>query len=271
MANESAKTLKALHVPGSPIIFANVWDIASFNIITSLNTANAKPIKAIATASWAIAASVGVTDPELTYEQNIAAIAKIAPLAKAAGLPLSVDLQDGYGSRIASTVTAAVKLGAAGANIEDAPFDDPDTLYGVEEQVERLRTALKAAADVGMPDFVLNARCDIFHIPGELDDASRLKEAIVRGRAYLGAGATTVFYWGGGGRGLRDAQVQTLVKELDGRVAVIALQGDQEGALTMADLANIGVARISIGPRLFRVAAEAMKTAAMRLLGGGSP
>ncbi|KAI1056992.1 hypothetical protein LB507_001644 [Fusarium sp. FIESC RH6] len=268
MTNNLAQQLKALHKPSSPIIFPNVWDVASFNTVTSLNTATSKPVKALATASWAVAATYGVKDEELTLEQNLEAIGKIGPLAKVAGIPLSADLQDGYGSQLVSVVQRAVEAGVVGANIEDVHPED-NTFYPISEQVQRLKTIISTAAEAGCPDFVINARCDMFHIDQDLSEAQVMEEAITRGKAYLDAGATTVFYWGGSGRGLRDAWVETLVKELDGKVAVKLAHKTQD-ALSTKDLADIGVARISVGPSLFLLAQDAAKQAAERILAGGN-
>ncbi|KAM0381287.1 hypothetical protein ACHAO7_002842 [Fusarium culmorum] len=268
MSNNLAKQLKALHKPSTPIIFPNVWDVASFNTVKSLNTATSKPVRALATASWAVAAIYGIQDEELTLEQNLEAIAKIGPLAKEAGIPLSADLQDGYGSQIVSVIKRAVEAGVVGANIEDVRPED-NSFYSIEEQVSRLKTVLQTAAEAGCADFVLNARCDMFHIDLGLSEAEVIKEAVARGKAYLEAGATTVFYWGGSGRGLRTSWVETLVKELDGRVAV-KLAHKTEDALSTKDLAKIGVARISVGPSLFLLAQEATKRAAERILAGGN-
>ncbi|WYZ38494.1 hypothetical protein EsH8_III_000408 [Colletotrichum jinshuiense] len=275
MSKVLAQELKQLHTPAAPIIFANVWDFASLNAILSLNTAEAKPVRAIATASWAIAATLGIKDEELTLDQNTAAIEQLAPAVRAAGLPLSVDLQDGYGEHIEKVVASAVRLGAVGANIEDsipsAGFDKGvgGSLYGAEAQAARLKRALSAARGAGCPDFVVNARCDVFRLEpyAASDDAAALGEAVRRGRAYLEAGATTVFYWGGAGRGLRTSEVEVLVRELGGRVAVKL--GDRPGSLTTEELAEIGVARISVGPSLYLVAMNAMKDAARRILSGG--
>ena len=275
-ANAMAKTLKGLHIPSKPIIFANIWDLSSFNALLSLNSAvDPKPVKAVATASWAFAAALGIKDEELTFEQNLAAIRKIAPAVAKAGLPLSVDLQDGYGSRIGEAVTAAVGAGAHGANLEDSipsvgfGRGIEGSLYPADEQVGRLKTALRAAADAGCPDFAVNARCDVFVLDesSELSDEARMAEALKRGKAYLDAGATTVFYWGGG-RGLRDAEVKGLVEALDGRVAVKL--AEREGALSTAELARLGVARVSVGPSLYRKAMEAVKKSALSILQGGS-
>ncbi|CAG9985021.1 unnamed protein product [Clonostachys byssicola] len=267
-SNNAAKTLKELHVPSQPLIIPNVWDISSLNALISLNSEESRPVKAVATASYAIAATLGIPDEQLTYDQNLEAIARLAPVAAKAGLPLSTDLQDGYGSRIAEAVTAAIKAGAVGANIEDT-HPETGAFYGIEEQVGRLKVALKAAADAGCPDFVLNARCDAFYPPSSayLPQDSLMDEAVARGKAYLEAGATTVFFWGGSGRGLRDAEVSTLVQKLGGRVAVKASM--KPDALSTAELAEKGVARISVGPSLHAIAMQAVKKAASELLAGG--
>lgn len=274
--NETAVTFKKLHEPKSPIILANIWDVASLHSLLTLNTSQSQPVQAIATASWAIAEALGIRDEELTADQNLDTISRIAPHVHAAGLPLSVDLQDGYGDAIADVITRAVRLGAVGANIEDSipsrgfAGGIEGSLYGVEEQTARLRTALRAAREAGCADFVVNARCDVFRLERpvpEPDDETTLREAVRRGKAYLEAGATTVFYWGGSGRGLRTSEVERLVRELDGRVAVKL--GAGPGAMTTKGLGELGVARISIGPSLFLVAMKAVKDAAGVVLTGG--
>ncbi|EHK20033.1 uncharacterized protein TRIVIDRAFT_216419 [Trichoderma virens Gv29-8] len=271
--NQSAQTLKALHKPGSPLVLSNIWDASSLNAIVSLNSEGLKPVKALATASWAIAASLGIKDEELTMVQNLEAISRIAPLAEQAGLPLSVDLQDGYGDLITAVVTAAVEYGAAGANLEDsipsAGFGKgiSGSLYKLDNQVARLKRAVDAAKEAGAPDFVINARCDIFRLEAsDLSLETRLAEAIKRGKAYLEAGATTVFFFGGP-NGLTSETVKTLVKELDGKVAVM-LSG-KPGSLTTAELASLGVARISVGPSLYIAALNAIKAKALQMFSGG--
>lgn len=276
--NDFAKTLKTLHKPGHPLILSNVWDLPSLNTLISLNAettdANKKPVKAVATASWALANARGVNDEDLTADQNLDAIRALAPVAAAAGLPLSADLQDGYGSRIAEIFTKAAQYGVAGANLEDsipsAGFGQgiKGSLYSKQVAVERIKIALKAAAEAGVPDFVINARCDVFRLdngPG-LDGEVRMAEALDRAKAYLAAGATTVFIWGGA-RGLSTAEVKKLVQELDGRLAVLLTK--RAGAHSTAELGDIGVARISIGPSLYLAAMNAFKTGAAQILGGG--
>lgn len=276
MSNDAAKTLGALHVPQSPVILANVWDVASLQAILAINKAppDDQPVKAVATASWAIAAAAGVADEDLGWELNRDAIARIAPLCRDAGLPLSADLQDGYGSRIDEVVRAAVGAGVVGANIEDSipqagfAAGIAGSLYPLDEQVRRLRVAASAASAAGCRDFVINARCDVFCLEdAALDDETRIAEAVARGRAFLAAGATTVFYWGGPRRGMTKAHVERLVRELDGRVAVQLTA--YAGEPTVAELAGLGVARISVGPALYRIAVDAVSRAASSLFRRG--
>lgn len=264
--NNTAKAFKAMHVPKSPIVLTNIWDVSSLKAVLALNQGDNKPVKAIATASWAIAAAARCKDEELTYEQNMAAIKQVAPLCREADIPLTADLQDGYGLRIQEAVATAIKAGISGANIEDSI--PSGLLYPLDEQVQRLKAAMSAASEAGCPEFVLNARCDVFCLDDpNFDDESRMKEAIARGKAFLELGATTVFYWGGPRGGLSKAQLQTLVKELDGRVSVLLRA--YAGNPTVSELADIGVARISIGPTLYGVAMGAVQKAASSILGEG--
>ncbi|KAH6950136.1 phosphoenolpyruvate phosphomutase-domain-containing protein [Fusarium avenaceum] len=274
--NEVAKTLKSLHVSHQPLVLANVWDLASLNTIVGINTENSKPVKAIATASWGFAAVLGIKDEDLTMEQNLSSIRRLAPIVAHEGLPLSVDLQDGYGSRIQEAVMQAVKAGAQGANLEDSiPSQGlgngiEGSLYSINQQTQRIQLACQAASDAVCPDFVINARCDIFaleNVPG-LDSNTRMKEAVKRGKAYLEAGATTVFYWRGYRAGMTEDEVRKLVDELGGRVAIRL--GQTKNALSVAELGKIGVARISVGPSLFKIAMHAAKQSALDVLHGGN-
>ncbi|GLB42317.1 putative phosphoenolpyruvate phosphomutase [Lyophyllum shimeji] len=156
--NSYATTLTTLHAPGNPVVFANIYDPASAAALLSLNSGSASPVKAVATASYAIAASLGIADEDLSLEQNFAAIAKIAPLVRAAGLPLTADLQDGYGARLVDAIEKAVALGVVGANIEDSYPEKGfarglECLRSIEEQVERIKLARKTAEAAGVKDF----------------------------------------------------------------------------------------------------------------------
>jgi 2-methylisocitrate lyase-like PEP mutase family enzyme len=238
-----ASQLASLHTPHRPLLLTNVWDAATAQI-AARNPSTA----ALATASYAVAASAGVEDDELTFEQNLAAVDGVAAVARKYGKLLTVDVQSGYGDRLEEVVAELIRRGVVGCNLEDR---DTVTgkMYGVEEAAGRVERAMAAARDLGVPGFVVNARTDVLVVVGSV------QEAIVRGRAYLDAGATTVFVWGGSKRGgmTRD-EVAEITKALDGRVSVKLWLGEQY--LTVSELAEIGVARISCGPELW---AKAMK------------
>ncbi|KAL2854646.1 phosphoenolpyruvate phosphomutase-domain-containing protein [Aspergillus pseudodeflectus] len=252
--NELAKRLRNLHVPGDPIVFTNVYDAATASFI-----ANHPTTKAIATASFAIAASQGIPDNEMTLAQNIATVRSIASALTVDGLPklpLSVDVQDGY-ENVAETIKEIISLGAVGCNIED--FNNrTEQMRTLPEAVSRIGLAIQTARELGVPDFVINARTDILGHGGSVDDA------IERGKAFLAAGACTVFVWGPGGRGVRTEEVEKLVAALDGRLNVKLVIKD--GYLTIPELKSAGVSRISMGPELYRAAMRAFEETANNLL-----
>ena len=251
--NALASRFRALHKPGDPVIMGNVYDAATASIIASLPNA-----RAMATASYAIAAVQGVEDHELTFEQNMAQVAHIAKVAREKNIPLTVDAQDGYDD-IAKTIKEIIKLGGVGCNIEDVD-NKTGKLRDIDDAVSRIKLGLEAAKEVGVPDFAINARTDILGYDGTIDDA------IARGKKFLDAGANTVFVWGGPKmRGLRTEEVKRLAQELNGRLNVILVMTD--GFLTVKELKEIGVARISVGPGLWRKAMAAYKDAAEQILG----
>ncbi|KFY36418.1 hypothetical protein V495_07922 [Pseudogymnoascus sp. VKM F-4514 (FW-929)] len=268
--NTYAQKLKALHQPSSPFVLSNVHDVSSTTTVLALNTATSQPVKALATGSYAIAGTLGLQDAELSLPLNLQALALISPIARAAGVPLSADLQDGYGDQLRESVGGAIDVGVVGANIEDGI---PERGYGkglesvrtLEQQVERLKVAMQVAKEKGLPDFVINARTDLFMLnplPEGWSHDDVLKDALKRGKAYLEAGATTFFVWG---PELTVEDVKTLVKELDGKVAVLLSGGG--GKVTVAQWKELGVSRISVGPTLWLRANAALKKAAEEILG----
>ncbi|KAH8430490.1 isocitrate lyase/PEP mutase family protein [Aspergillus melleus] len=256
--NERAIYFRSLHTPGNPIVLSNVYDGATASYIASHAST-----KAVATASFAVAASHGVADEALTLSQNLASARVIAAVVAATSphLPLTVDAQDGYDD-VAHTIRELIALGAVGCNIEDVD-NATGALRSLPDAVSRIRAAVQAASDAGVPDFVINARTDVLGPAG----TGKVEDAIERGRAFLAAGACTVFVWGGpGGRGVSGAEVAALVAALGGRVNVKLGLG--EGYLTAPELKRIGVARISLGPELWRAAMGAFRETADRLLAG---
>ena len=194
MANKAALNglalkLKQAHIPGKPLLLANVYDAATARIVAS-----SPSTQAVATASFVIAATQGIEDDDLTWPQNQAGIHNVIAGMKKANkgdkIPLTADLQDCYDDP-AQTVKEAIGLGVVGCNMED--YDGKKgVLRSKEEAVARIKAAVHSAKENGVPDFVFNARTDILGFDGTIDDA------IDRGKAFLEAGATTLFVWGVG-------------------------------------------------------------------------
>jgi 2-methylisocitrate lyase-like PEP mutase family enzyme len=246
-----ATTLRRLHIPGRPIILTNVYDAASARAIAGL-----KGTQALATASYAVAAAAGFADKDLTLEANLAAIRAITAVAKEYNLPLTVDWQDGYGSRLEEGLEKLLDLGVVGINLEDCD-GETQKLYPTEEAVARVKRALAVAEKRSVLDFVVNARTDVLLKGGLID------EAIARGKAYLAAGATTVFVLGGS-RVITKSEVEQLTQAFDGRLNFGLRIGP--GHFTVKELAEIGVARLSIGPQLQLIGMKAIADEAEKLL-----
>jgi 2-methylisocitrate lyase-like PEP mutase family enzyme len=207
---------------------------------------------ALATASHSIAAAFGYDDGEqIPLALMIDAIARITA---AVGLPVSADLESGYGDP-ETTVRRAIGAGAAGGNLEDdmRPFD---------EAVAAVGAAARAGETEGVP-FVLNARTDVFLKPGDRGPDDIVEEAVRRGRAFLDMGATCVFV-----PGRLDAA--TAARLVDGiglrKVSVIAVPG---GA-TPAEFGDVGVARVSFGPWTLRAALTTLADVGAQLLAGAA-
>lgn len=257
--NDIAKHFRALHNPQDPIILTNAYDASTASVIASIPTT-----RALATASFAIAACLGVDDNDLTKAQNLAALKIIRSAAHRVNpdLPITVDLQDGYGQdlpSLAATVKEAIALGAVGCNMEDMD-NAAGTLRPLDDAVARVKTVVEAAKEAGVPDFVLNARTDVLG-----QDGTTVEDAVVRGKAYLAAGACTVYVWGGPkGRGVSKEEVEILVRELNGMVNV--KMNLREGFLGIQEIRQLGVARVSLGPELWKSAMKAVKEQAELVL-----
>jgi 2-methylisocitrate lyase-like PEP mutase family enzyme len=241
-----AAHLLRLHLDPELLVVVNVWDVISARVVAGLPGCTA-----IATASHSIAASQGYPDGEqIPLDDMIAAIGRIAA---AVDLPVSADLEAGYGNT-GETVRRAIGAGAVGGNIEDQ-------MRPLADAVAAAAAAVKAAEAEGVP-FVLNARTDAFVLGAGRDPASVLGDAIERGRAFLDAGASCVFVPGR----LDAALVSSLVEGIgERRVSVIGIPG----SLPQDQLAELGVARLSFGPWSQRVALTALAETGAGLLSGG--
>jgi 2-methylisocitrate lyase-like PEP mutase family enzyme len=259
--NSLAQTFRALHSPSNPLILTNIWDAISASSIASLPST-----AALATASYAIAAAAGLADEALDLETNLRAVSAIAGVAKTHNLPLTVDFQDGFGADLEEGVRRVIELGAVGINLEDF-CRETDALYSLDDAVARIRRVMSIAREMGVPDFVVNARTDTLFSGGSVDDA------ILRGKAFLDAGAWNVFIWGGPARkGWRREEVERATEALGGRLNVILVRMGPDGGpaegLSVKDLKEVGVSRISVGPQLMKWTARKMGEEAGRILAG---
>jgi len=246
LASKATELLR-LHQAPEILQVINVWDA-----ITAKVVGDVPGTKALATASHSIAASRGYEDGEkIPVDEMIAAVGVIVA---ATSLPVSADLEAGYGNP-GETVRKAIGAGAVGANIEDQ-------MRPLADAVAQMSAAIRAGKAEGI-EFVLNARTDAFLKGNDRDPAAVLADAIERGRAFLDVGAATVFVPGL----LDEATVTALVEGIGwNKVSVINVPG----SLAPAKLQELGVARISYGPWTQRVALTALADATAELLAGGT-
>jgi len=244
---DQAIQLKALHDATDLLVLVNVWDVASARTVAGL-----AGCRAIATASHSIAEAHGYEDGEnIPLDLMLAAVGRIVA---AVDLPVTADLEAGYGD-VGTTVRRAIEIGAVGANLEDE-------MRPLGDAVAAVRAAIGAGEAEGVP-FVLNARTDAYLMAGDRDAAEVLADAIERGQAFLDEGAACVFVPGVG-------DPNTIAQLVDGigvgKVSVIA----RRGGLTMAELARLGVARVSCGPWTQQLAMEAVAEVGATLFAGGA-
>jgi 2-methylisocitrate lyase-like PEP mutase family enzyme len=228
-----ADQLRGLHVPGSPLLLVNAWDPPSARRLAH------DGYPAIATTSAGVAEALGYEDGNVTPpDEMLAAVGRIATVVD---VPVTADLEAGYGLEPRELVEGLLRSGAVGLNFEDTDHET-GALTDPERHAERLAAIKQAGRDAGV-DVVLNARVDVFLRGGELDEAVR------RGRMYAEAGADCVYPILVRGQ---DA-IRRLVKEVEAPVNVLVMPG----GLKLAELAQLGVARVSFGDGLMRVAMDA--------------
>ncbi len=245
-----ATTFKALHVPGNPLVLFNVWDAGSAKAVA------ASGAKALATGSWSVAAAHGFDDGE--HMPFDLAIANLERIVAATDLPVTIDLEGGYGAdpgEVGATIARAGRAGAIGCNLEDGFRES--TLRDAADQVARLGGARAAAERLNVP-FFLNARTDVFLISSADQHEGLVATALERGRAYADAGADGFFV-----PGLADERLIARVVEGSPLPVNIMTSAKTPPA---ARLAELGVARISHGPGPYRMAMKALEDAARAAL-----
>jgi 2-methylisocitrate lyase-like PEP mutase family enzyme len=230
-----ADDLRSLHVPGRPLVLANVWDAASARL------AEAAGHRAVATSSGAVAESLGYADHQNAPAAEMFAAA--ARIARVVSVPVTVDAEAGYGLPAAELVDRLLATGAVGCNLEDSDHE-AGGLREPAAQADRLAEVRAAADRAGVP-LVLNARIDVFVRARDTAPAELLESAVERARAYLAAGVDCVYPIA-----LIDAGVL--------RRFVAAVAPAPVNVLTTPDgpaagtLGELGVARVSAGTSLWR-------------------
>jgi 2-methylisocitrate lyase-like PEP mutase family enzyme len=224
---ERAERFRALHVPGTPLLMPNAWDIGSAALFASLG------FEAIATTSGGFAATRGRADGRMTREE---VLAHSAELAGAVDIPVSADLENCFADDpegVAATIRAAVAAGLAGGSVEDYTRDPTHPIYELAQATERVQAAAEAAHTGPVP-FVLTARAENY-----LQRRPDLDDTIARLQAFQAAGADVLF----APRVIEPDDLRRLLSEVDLPVSVLVVPG----APTVAELAELGVSRISVG------------------------
>jgi 2-methylisocitrate lyase-like PEP mutase family enzyme len=236
--DEKAEAFRALHA-GEAFVIPNPWDAGSARVLEALG------FKALATTSSGFAFTLGRLDGGVTLEE---VIGHAAALDRATVLPISVDLENGYGpdpESAARAVTDVAEAGAVGGSIED--YDPDGFLYELDHAVERVAAAVEAARDLGFP-YMLTARAEN-HIRGNPD----LEDTIARLQAFEQAGADVLY-----APGLRSAEeIEAVCGAVSKPVNVLALPG-----LSLPEIVDAGARRVSVGGGFTWVAVSAMVDAA---------
>jgi 2-methylisocitrate lyase-like PEP mutase family enzyme len=232
--DEKAEAFRALHA-GEPFVMPNPWDVGSARVLAGLGFA------ALATTSSGFAFTLGRHDGGATLDE---VVAHVGALARASDLPLSVDLEHGFGTDPGTAIRRVAEAGAVGASIEDW---DGARLYGFDEAVEHVAAAVAAARAVGFP-FTLTARAEN-HLRGNPD----LGDTIARLQAFAAAGADVLY-----APGLHTlAEIRAVCGAVTKPVNVLAVRD-----LTFAELAGAGAQRVSVGGALTWAAVHALVEAA---------
>lgn len=224
----SAAALRALHVPGRPLVLPNVWDAGTARLVVEAG------FPVVATSSAAVAESLGYRDHQSAPAAEMFAAA--ARISRAVDVPVTVDAEAGYGLPPAELVSRLIEAGAVGCNLEDTDHGGSGVV-AADEQAEYLAAVRAAAGE----DLVVNARVDVF-IHARDDQDAVLAEGIARARAYVEAGADCVYPIL-----IRPDLLAPFVAEVGAPVNAAMLPG-----LSLADLTASGVARISLAAGLWR-------------------
>lgn len=245
--NEKARAFGALHVKGDPLVLYNVWDAGSAKAVAEAGA------RAIASGNWAVAAAQGFGDGEaLPFDLMLQSARQ---MAGAVDLPVSLDFEGGYAvdtQGLAENIGRLLDIGIVGINFEDRVVGGRG-LHEPQEQAARIG-ALRKAADAKGCALFINARTDVFFQGSQDAPHVLLEAALMRAELYAAAGADGFFV-----PGLADAD---LIKTLCARAPLPVNTMRSADAPSHADLADLGVARISHGPGPYLAAMEGLRALA---------
>lgn len=229
---ERAEQLRALHHAPQPLVLVNAWDAVSARIIESCG------FPAIATTSAGIANLEGFSDG--AYLDRNSMLAGVARVVRAVNVPVTADMENGYGPTVGDAIATAhgvIDAGAVGLNFEDSVSDGREPLIDTQAQAERIRAIRKVAQERGVP-LVINARTDMY-LKKVGDSGARLGATLQRTRAYVAAGADCIFV-----PLVADAAtIRELVLHAGAPLNILV----REESLPIGELARLGVRRMSLG------------------------
>lgn len=245
---DRAETFRRHHAGPRLLVLPNAWDVATARIVEEAG------FPAIATTSAGVAWALGYPDGQRISRDEMLAV--VARIAHAVRVPVTADVEAGYGETpeaAAETARGVIATGAVGLNLEDGAGDG--RLLDVALHADRIRAARDAGLAAGVP-LVINARTDAFEMR-EWDPARRFAEAVARARAYRSAGADCLFV-----PHVSDgATIGRLAREIDGPLNVLA----GPPAPPLGELERLGVRRASLGPRVVQAALGLVRRVALEL------
>jgi 2-methylisocitrate lyase-like PEP mutase family enzyme len=252
---EKAEAFRQMHQTTPILVLPNAWDVASARIFASVGA------RAIATSSAGVAFALGYPDGQQISRGLM--IESIARIAASVDIPITADVESGYGPGVSDaveTAQAVIDSGAIGLNFEDATNDPAYPLFPLDAQRKRIEAVRDAAERTGIP-LVINARTDVYL--GEVGEPStRFAEAVRRVNAYHQSGADCLFI-----PGLTDGDtIKRLVRELAGPLNILV----GPGAPPIPELESMGVRRVSVGSQIIRATLAVARDAARELLEKGT-
>jgi 2-methylisocitrate lyase-like PEP mutase family enzyme len=252
---QKAEELRKLHHGPRTLVLPNVWDVASARVVEELG------YPAVATSSAGVAFALGYPDGQRVSRDAMLEV--VARIARSVRVPVTADMEAGYGTTVedmAETAKALVAAGAVGLNLEDVTGDTESSQVETELQVRKIRMIREVSTKLGVP-LVINARTDIYLMPIG-PEATRFERTAERLRAYRDARADCLFAPGLSDRGT----IEKLVKAVAAPLNILA----SAGCPALTELEKIGVARVSVGSGMMRATLGLVRRIGKELMEAGT-